>query len=91
MPILYKTDIASDADLKVFVTDIRSDADLVMYETTSNWEATVGHIWCYTDIRSEAAKVVYFTDSQWDADIKVFKTDIQSDAEWLNSDKQSLL
>lgn len=91
MPVLYKTDIASEADLKVFVTDIRNEADVVIYETTSQWDATESHIWCYTDIRNEAAKVVYFTDSQWDADIKVYKTDIQSDAEWLNSDKQSLL
>ena len=57
MPKLYRTDIESDADLKVFVTDIRSEAQLIVFETTSAWEATEGPIWCYTDIRSEADKV----------------------------------
>lgn len=90
MPVLFKTDIGSDADLKVFVTDIRSDADLVVFETTNQWEATEGPIWCYTDIRSEAAKVVFFTTGQWEADLVIFKTDIQSDAEWLNSEKAGL-
>ena len=32
MPKLFKTDVASAANLKVFVTDIRSEADLVIYE-----------------------------------------------------------
>ena len=91
MPVLFKTDIASEADLKVFVADIRSDADLVVYETTSQWEATEGPIWCYTDIRSEAAKVIYFTTSQWEADLTIFKTDIQSDAQWLNAEKAGVL
>ena len=45
MTRLYKTDIASEADLKVFVTDIRSEADLVVYETSSSWEATESHLW----------------------------------------------
>ena len=91
MPLFFKTDIASDADLKVFVTDIRSDADLVVYETTDTWAATEPQIWAYTDIRSEANKVVYFTTSQWEADLTIFKTDIQSDAEWINSGKSGLL
>jgi len=91
MPKLFKTDIGSDADLKVFVTDIRSDADLVVYETTDQWAATEPQIWCYTDIRSEADKVVYFTSSQWEADLTIFKTDIQSDACWQNSGKSHLL
>lgn len=91
MPKLFRTDIASEADLKVFVTDIRSEADLVVYETTSQWEATEPQIWCYTDIRGEADKVVHFSDAQWDADLIIFKTDIQSDAGWLNSAKSGLL
>lgn len=91
MPKLFKTDIASDAQLKVFVTDIRSEADLVVYETTDQWEATEPQIWCYTDIRSEADKVVFFADGQWDADLTIFLTDVKSDAEWLNSAKSDLL
>jgi hypothetical protein len=31
MPKLFKTDISSEADLKVFVTDIRTEADLIVY------------------------------------------------------------
>ena len=91
MPTLFKTDIASEAHVKVFVTDIRSEADLVVYETTDQWAATESTIWCYTDIQSEADKVAYFTTDQWDADVVIFKTDIQSDAEVVNSGKADLL
>jgi len=91
MPVLYKTDIPSDADVKVCVTGIRSEADLVVYETSSQWEATEAPIWCYTDIRGEASKAVYFTDSAWEADLIIFKTDVQSDAEWLNNAKTGML
>jgi hypothetical protein len=34
---------------------------------------------------------VFFTDGQWNADITVFRTDVQSDAEWINSGKSDLL
>jgi hypothetical protein len=91
MPKLFKTDIASSADLKVFITDIRSEADLVVYETTDAWAATESQIWCYTDIQSEADKIVYFVASQFEADLVIYKTDIQSDAGWLNSEKSNLL
>lgn len=91
MPKLYKTEIASGAQLKVFVTDIRSEADVIVYETTDAWAATEPTIWCYTDIQSEADKVVYFTQSAWEADLVIFKTDISSDAEWVNGAKTGLL
>ena len=54
MPKLYRTDIASEADLKVFVTTIGSEADLLVFETTNAWEATEPGIWCYVEIRGEA-------------------------------------
>ena len=91
MPKLHKTDIASEAGLKVFVTDIRSEADLVIFETTDAWAASESPIWCYTNIRSEADKIVYFTNMKFEADLVVFKTDVQSDAQWLNSGKSHLL
>ncbi len=91
MPLLYKTDIVSDADVKVFVTDIRSEADLIAYKTSDAWAATESQIWCYTDIRSEANKAVCFVDMAFEADIVVFITDIQSDACWVNSGKSGLL
>lgn len=91
MPKMFKTDIESDADLKVCVVDVRSDADLVIYETTSQWEATESTIWCYTDIRSDADKVICFVDGKWNADLSVFKTDVQSDAGWNDSSKSGLL
>jgi hypothetical protein len=91
VPKLFKTDIASDADLKVFVSDIRSEAHLIVYETTDQWAATEPQIWCYTDIRSEADKVVCFVSGQWDADLVIFKTDVQSDAGWVDSGKAGLL
>ncbi len=91
MPKLFKTDIASSADLKVFVTDIRSEADLVIFETTDMWAATESPIWCYTDIQGEADKTVCFVSSQWDADLVIYKTDVQSDAGWNNNDKAGLL
>lgn len=91
MPRFYKTDIESEADLKVFVTDIRSDAHLVVYETESSWEASDQKNWFYTDIRSEAEKVVYFTDSRWNADLMIYLTEIQSDAGWIDSSKDDLI
>ena len=91
MPRLFKTDIASEANIKVFKTDIRSEADLIVFETNNEWEATEKQIWCYTTIQSEADKIVYFADGQWDADIVIFKTAIQSDASWQNSSKEHLL
>ena len=51
MPKLFKSDVGSAADLKVFVTDIRSEADLIIYETTDGWAASESQIWCYTDIQ----------------------------------------
>jgi len=81
---LFQTDIASEANLKVFVTDIRSEAELIVYETTDQWLATESPIWCYTDIQSDADKIVYFTQAQWDADLVVYKTDVQSDAGWVD-------
>jgi len=91
MPKLFRTDIASDAEVKVFVTEIRSEADLVVYLTQSQWEATEGPIWCYTDIRSDADKLVYFADGAWDADLTVFFTDVQSDACWQDAGKSGLI
>ncbi len=91
MPKFFVTDIESDADLKVHISDIRSEAHLAVYETDSQWEATEPQIWAFTDIRSEADKVVYFTDGAWNADIVIFKTDIMSDAGWLDSSKEGLL
>ena len=91
MPVLYRTDIASEADIKVFRTDIRSEADLVIFETSSSWEAEAPLIWCYTDIQSEAGLLVHFTSDSWDADLKVFITDIQSDVQWLDPSRSNLL
>lgn len=91
MPVLYRTDIASEADLKVYVTDIRSEADLVVFETENHWDATAQEVWSYTDIRGEAQKVVHFTSDSWDADLKIFRTDIQSDAGWNDPGKSGLL
>ena len=91
MPKLFRTDIESEADLKVHVADIRSEADLVIFETTSAWEATEPQIWCYTDIRGEADKVVCFVSDRWNADLVVFRTDIQSDAGWNDSSKSGVL
>jgi hypothetical protein len=91
MPKLCKIDIASAADLKVFVTDIRSEADLVIHETTDRWAATEAPIWCYTDIQSEADKTVCFVASQWESDLVVYKTDIAADAGWQNDAKAGLL
>ncbi|HNW58678.1 MAG TPA: DUF6150 family protein [bacterium] len=91
MPLLYKTDIAADADLKICFTSIRAEADLIVYESISAWEATEPQIWCYTDIRSEANRVVFITDSPFEADLLVLRTDVQSDAGWQNSVKAGLL
>ena len=91
MPKLFKTDVLSEAELRVYVTDIRPDAHLVIFETTDAWAATDQPIWCYTEIRGEADKVVYFTNSQGEADLVVFKTDIQPEAGWLDSTKSHLL
>lgn len=91
MPKLFITDVESDADLKVYVADIRGEAHLAVYETTSQWEATEPQIWAYSDIRSDAYKVIFFTDGAWNADLVIFKTDIQSDAGWLDSSREGVL
>jgi hypothetical protein len=91
MPKLFKTDIVSEAELRVYVTDVRPDADLVIFETTDAWAATDQSLWCYTEIPGEADKVVYFTNNQWEADLVVYKTDIQPDAGWQDSTKSNLL
>jgi hypothetical protein len=64
---------------------------LVVYETASPWEATEPGIWCYVDVRGDADRVVCFTEGGFDADLVVFRTDVQSDAGWLNSDHSGLL
>lgn len=91
MPKLFKTDIQSEADVKVFISDIRSEADIVIYETQSEWEATEKQIWCYTNIQSDADKIIFFASGAWDADVVIYITDIQSDAEIINSSKTDLL
>ncbi len=91
MPKYFKTDIAAEADLKVFVSDIRTDVDAVIFETTNEWEASAELTWYYADIQSDADKIIYFVDGKWNADISIFKTDIQSDTEWIDSSKASLL
>jgi hypothetical protein len=91
MPKLFKTEIASAADLKVFVTDVRSEADLIVYETMDEWAAAESQVWCYTDVQSAADKVIYFADSPFDADLIVYRTDVQPDADWANSAKSGLL
>ena len=91
MPRLFRTDVSSLADLKVYVTDVRTDAHLIVHETTDAWAATDAPIWCYTDIQSEADKSIYFVDSRFDADLVIFRTDIRSDAGWVDSAKSDLL
>ena len=91
MPVLCKTDIASEADFKVYITEIRSEADLIVYETMNIWDAVLPHVWCYTNNRSEADKLVSFTDGQWNADIVIYFTDIQSDGGWINSSKSGFI
>ena len=50
MPRIYKTDVASEADLRVYVSDIRGEADLIVFETADAWAATEAPIWTYTPI-----------------------------------------
>jgi len=64
MPKIFKTDIESEADLKVLECDVRSEAHLVFYETTSMWEATKVPLWCFVEIRGEADKTVFFVDAK---------------------------
>lgn len=91
MPRLYRTDIALEADLRIFVTDIRSEADLVAFRTDDAWAATEGPLWFLTDVRGEADRVVCFVDSRWDADLTVWFTDVQPDACWQSPEKSGLL
>jgi hypothetical protein len=44
-----------------------------------------------TDIRGEADRFVCFADSQWDGDLKVYRTDVASDVEWLSTGKAGVL
>ena len=91
MPIIYCTDIASEADLQVYRAMVRSEAALVVFETQNRWDATTAPIWAYTDIASDADHVVFICDNPWDAHLIIYGTDIRSDAGWQNADKQHLL
>jgi hypothetical protein len=91
MTILYKTDISSEANLKVFITDIQSEADIIVFESQDRWAATEPQVWFTTDISSEAEKIVFYTSSKWEADLVAYRTDIQSEAGWQNSAKAGLL
>ncbi|MGD9317264.1 MAG: DUF6150 family protein [Anaerolineae bacterium] len=91
MPLLYRTGIASEADLKVYLTDSRSEADLIVFESFDAWAAVEPWIWVYTDLKAEADKIVHFTEFQWEADITIYKTEIQPDGGWVDEAKQALL
>jgi hypothetical protein len=91
MPKVYRTDIASEADLSVYVTDVRSEADLIVFETADLWAASEAAIWAYTEIASEADKVVFLTDLQWEADLVIYRTEVQPDAGWVSVTKAYLL
>jgi hypothetical protein len=91
MPLLYRTGIASEADLKVYVTDSRSEADLIVFESFDAWAAGEPWIWVYTDVEAEADKTVHFTEFLWEADITIYKTDVQPDAGWVDEAKPALL
>ena len=79
MPRLFKLDIASEADVRVYVTDDRADADLIIYETADEWAATESPIWYYTDVLGRAERTIYFTNSRWEADLIVSYLPVGSD------------
>ncbi|HSR34954.1 MAG TPA: DUF6150 family protein [Anaerolineae bacterium] len=91
MPKLYRTDVASEADLKVYVTDVRFEADLIVFETLDAWAAEEPAVWYYTGIEREADKVVHFTKDRWAADLVIYRTDVQPSAGWVNGTKSHLL
>lgn len=91
MPRIYRTDVASQADLRVYVSDIRGEADLIVFETADDWAATEAPIWSYTQIKSEADKIVFFTELQWEADLVIYRTGVQPDAGWVSVTKAHLL
>jgi hypothetical protein len=91
MPKIFRTDVASEADLKVYVTDVRSEADLIIFETSDEWAASEAFIWTYTQTKSEADKVVFLTDLQWEADLVIYRTEVQPDAGWVSVTKAYLL
>lgn len=91
MPLLYRTGIASEADLKVYISDSRSEADLIVFESFDAWAAVEPWIWVYTDVEAEADRTVYFTDFVWEADLVVYKTNVQPDAGWVDEAKPDLL
>jgi hypothetical protein len=91
MPLLYRTSLASEADLKVYVADSRSEADLIVFESFDAWAAAEPWIWVYTGIEAEAHKIVYFTEFPWEADLTIYKTEVQPDAGWVTATKTGLL
>ena len=91
MPRLFKINIASEADVRVYVTDDRAEADLIIYETTDEWAATESPIWYYTDVLGRAERTIYFTNARWEADLIVSKTNIQGEAGWVDRTKEDIL
>lgn len=91
MPKLFKVDVPSEADLRVFVADIRTEAHLVIFETADPWAASQPGLWCYVDVRGEADRTVCLVGSAWEADLVVYRTDVPSDSGWLDSSKAGLL
>lgn len=87
---VFKVDSQFDADVKIYETDVKSDADLIVFKVSSKFDTggNRGH-WYFVDTRSEADKKVFFVSSQFDADVKVYFTDIRSEAEWKNAGKKN--
>ena len=91
MPVLYRTENRTDANLKVYVTDDQADADLVVYETASRWEARDSSVWAYTDVPGQADRVVFFSKDPWNVDLIVYRTDERARTGWRNPIKYGML
>jgi hypothetical protein len=91
MPKIFRTSVASEADLKVYVTRLRFEADLIVFESPDARAAEAPAVWTYVDVEAQADRVVYFTERRWEADLVICKTDVLSYAGWVDESKASLL
>lgn len=91
MPILHRTDLPAEADIRVYLTAIQPEADVVFFAAGNRWEAATTSVWYWTDVGSEASKIVCFVASQWEADLTAYQTDVATEAGWQNADKEALL
>ncbi len=86
---IYRTNYASDADIKVYVSKHSDNADLRVYKTVSKVHSKGNRgRWFFVNYKISADKKIYFTNYKNEADLVICYTGELNDAGWQNSSKR---